>query len=60
MEQQEAQSRHLLEQLRNRDEYIASKLEQRDRDLMAAIRATQETQKMIAATQQKRWWQFWK
>ena len=60
LEQQEAQSRHLLEQLRKRDEYIASKLEQRDRDLMAAIRATQETQKMIAATQQKKWWQFWK
>jgi len=24
------------------------------------IRDTQETKKMIAATQQKKWWQFWK
>lgn len=60
LEQQEAQSKHLLEQLQKRDEYIVSRLEQRDHDLMTAIRATQETQKLIAATQQKKWWQFWR
>jgi len=59
LEQQEAQSRHLLEQLRKRDEYIASKLERIYRDGLTAIRETQETQKMIAATQQKKWWNFW-
>jgi hypothetical protein len=46
--------------LQKRYEYIASKLELRNRDLMTAIRETQETQKIIAATQQKKWWEFWK
>ncbi|MCU5640906.1 DUF3967 domain-containing protein [Bacillus cereus] len=27
---------------------------------MAMIRENQETKKLIAATQQKKWWQFWK
>ncbi|WP_459580414.1 DUF3967 domain-containing protein [Bacillus thuringiensis] len=37
------------------------KLEQRDRDLMTAIRTTQETKKLITATYKKqRWWKCWK
>jgi len=31
-----------------------------DEQLMLLIRDIQETKKMIAATQQKKWWQFWK
>ncbi|MEX0417784.1 DUF3967 domain-containing protein [Bacillus sp. C30] len=60
LKQQKAQNRYLLEQLQKRDEYIISRLEQRDHDLMTAIRTTQETKKIIAATNQKqKWWKFW-
>ncbi|WP_268895692.1 DUF3967 domain-containing protein [Gottfriedia acidiceleris] len=34
-------------------------MDKRDQDLMHLIRDTQETKKMIAATQQKKWWNFW-
>lgn len=33
-------------------------MNERDQTLMAMIRETQETKKLIAATQQKKWWQF--
>ncbi|WP_423492455.1 DUF3967 domain-containing protein [Lysinibacillus agricola] len=41
-------------------EYINTKLEERDRKLLESIRDIQETKKQIAATQQKKWWIFWK
>lgn len=41
-------------------EYINTKLEERDRKLLESIREIQETKKQIAATQQKKWWIFWK
>lgn len=41
-------------------EYINTKLEERDRKLVESIREIQETKKQIAATQQKKWWLFWK
>lgn len=41
-------------------EYINIKLEQRDRKLLESIREIQETKEQIAATQQKKWWIFWK
>lgn len=32
---------------------------ERNQNLMIAIRETQEVKKQLAATQQKRWWNFW-
>ena len=39
-------------------EYINSKLEERDQQLMESIREIQEAKNQLAATQQKKWWQF--
>jgi DNA-binding transcriptional MerR regulator len=33
---------------------------ERDKNLLIALRETQEVKKQIAATQQKKWWMFWK
>lgn len=33
---------------------------ERDKNLLIALRETQEVKKQIAATQQKKWWIFWK
>ncbi|MGM0919587.1 MAG: DUF3967 domain-containing protein, partial [Bacillota bacterium] len=32
----------------------------RDENLMLALKESIETKKMIAAAQQRKWWQFWK
>ena len=60
----------LVEHMQNQQEYIDTKLEERDRKLMAAIRENQESRKQVAATDQekermtsaenKKWYQFWK
>ncbi|MEB9975574.1 DUF3967 domain-containing protein [Bacillus cereus] len=39
---------------------VIQRMDERDQNLMAMIRENQETKKLIAATQQKKWWQFWK
>lgn len=56
----------LADQLQKQQEYISTKLEERDRTLMAAIREKQESQKQIAVAElkkektDKQWYQFWK
>jgi hypothetical protein len=53
----------LGEQQRQQQDFqkaLVQRMDERDQNLMAMIRETQETKKMIAATQQKKWWQFWK
>lgn len=40
-------------------EYINSKLEEQDQQLMKSIKEIQEAKNQLAATQQKKWWQFW-
>ena len=32
----------------------------RDENLLFLIREVQDTKKMIAASQEKKWWEFWK
>ena len=39
-------------------EYINTKLDERDQKLIESIKEIQETKKQLAATQQKKWWQF--
>ncbi|EEM13391.1 MULTISPECIES: DUF3967 domain-containing protein [Bacillus] len=48
----------LTEQQKQQQDF--QKINERDQNLMAMIRENQETKKLIAATQQKKWWQFWK
>lgn len=53
----------LTEQHRQQQDFqkaLVQRMDERDQNLMAMIRETQETKKLIAATQQKKWWQFWK
>lgn len=55
------------EQLKQQHEYIKTSLEQRDRALMASLKESMESQKMIAASVQeelekvkeKKWWKWW-
>ncbi|PFD89634.1 DNA-binding protein [Bacillus cereus] len=48
----------LTEQQKQQQDF--QKIDERDQNLMAMIRENQEIKKLIAATQQKKWWQFWK
>ncbi|WP_281217541.1 DUF3967 domain-containing protein [Lysinibacillus capsici] len=41
-------------------EKIEQRQIERDNNLIQALRETQEARREIAATQQKRWWDFWK
>ena len=41
-------------------EYINSKLEERDQQIMESIREIQEVKNQLAATKQEKWWKFWK
>lgn len=59
----------LVDQMKKQQEYIDTKLEDRDRKLIAAIRENQEDRKQIAVANdendrmipnQKQWYQFWK
>jgi hypothetical protein len=59
-EQQMTFNRELLQQLQKQQQYIQESLERRDKTLMETVREIQETKLLTAATQQKRWWQFWK
>ena len=40
--------------------YLDERLNKHDELLLQTIRAIQESKKELAATQQKKWWQFWK
>ncbi|MGR9632932.1 DUF3967 domain-containing protein [Bacillus cereus] len=35
-------------------------MDERDQKLITMILEIQKTKKLITATQQKKWWQFWK
>ncbi|PHD66462.1 DUF3967 domain-containing protein [Bacillus toyonensis] len=53
----------LTEQQKQQQDFqksVIQRMDERDQNLMTMIRETQEAKKLIAATQQKKWWQFWK
>lgn len=53
----------LTEQQKQQQDFqkaVIQRIDERDQSLMTMIRETQETKKLIADTQQKKWWQFWK
>lgn len=54
-------SQHEFNQkLLERFESLEKRQIERDQNLLIALRETQEAKKQIAATQQKKWWMFWK
>lgn len=59
-EQQIHFNQKLLQEIRSQRAYIEHRLEERDRLLIQSIRETLEVRKEIMATQQKKWWQFYK
>lgn len=56
IKQQEEFNRNILERL----ERFEQRQSERDQNLLTALRESQETKKMLAASQQKKWWEFWK
>ena len=58
-EQQMNFNKELIQEIRNQQEYIEQRLEQRDRLLIQSLRETLEVRKEIV-TAKKKWWQFWK
>ena len=58
-EQQLNFNKELIQEIRSQREYIENRLEERDRLLIESMRTTLEVRKEIAATQKKKWWQFW-
>jgi len=69
MHEQNKVIQSLVEHMQKQQEYIDTRLEERDKMLMAAIRENQESKKQMAAdqekeimtsTEDKKWYQFWK
>lgn len=59
MDEQKKFNQTLLETLQKQQEYINTKLEERDRRLIESIREIQETKKQVAAVnekEKKNWW----
>ncbi|TWO86755.1 DUF3967 domain-containing protein, partial [Bacillus velezensis] len=56
MKRQEEFNRSMMERM----EAFEKRQSERHDLLTKALRESLETQKMIAATKQKKWWQFWK
>jgi DNA-binding transcriptional MerR regulator len=50
--------KHIAVMENRQQEYINTKLDERDQKLIESIREIQETKKQLTATQQKKWWQF--
>jgi tellurite resistance protein len=56
VKQQEEFNKMMLERI----ELFEKRQKERDEMLMKSLRESQETQKMLAAAREKKWWQFWK
>ena len=49
----------IKQELLGTEQRILERLEERDQLLMQHFREVQETKRLVAATQQKKWWNFW-
>lgn len=50
----------IKQELLGTEQRILERLEERDQLLMQHFREVQETKRLVAATQQKKWWEFWR
>ena len=50
----------IKQDLLSTEQRILERLEKRDQLLIQHVREIQETKRMIAAAQEKKWWEFWK
>lgn len=60
MNEQKQIIQSLIQTIHEQQHYIEAKLEERDKHLIEALKENEEMKKQIAASQQKKWWQFWK
>ncbi|MGY8623538.1 DUF3967 domain-containing protein [Bacillus safensis] len=60
MNEQKQIIQSLIQTIHEHQHYIEAKLEERDKNLIEALKENEEMKKQIAAVQQKKWWQFWK
>ncbi|WP_144559949.1 DUF3967 domain-containing protein [Bacillus thuringiensis] len=63
MKQLQQENKKLCEEFNGLKSYVDEKLEKRDEQLTSTIREIQEQKRImqeIAATQKKKWWQFWR
>lgn len=63
LKQQHLFNQSLLDQLKDLDRYIDTKLKERDERLMETLNVVLETKKLLVATQEKpkkKWFHFWK
>ncbi|ECS5759396.1 DUF3967 domain-containing protein [Salmonella enterica subsp. enterica serovar Montevideo] len=60
---QQEEENPFLQFMKSQEEFnkkLLERMDQRDENLMAAIRELQDTKKQIAAASRKKWWEFWK
>ncbi|WP_110114969.1 DUF3967 domain-containing protein [Bacillus sp. CGMCC 1.16541] len=60
---QQEEENPFLQFMKSQEEFnkkLLERMDQRDKNLMAAIRELQNTKKQIAAAARKKWWEFWK
>ncbi|MDA6963119.1 DUF3967 domain-containing protein, partial [Escherichia coli] len=60
---QQEEENPFLQFMKSQEEFnkkLLERMDQRDKNLMAAIRELQDTKKQIAAASRKKWWEFWK
>jgi DNA-binding transcriptional MerR regulator len=50
----------IKQELLGTEQRILERLEKRDQLLIQHVREIQETKRMVAAVQEKKWWEFWK
>ncbi|WP_197202735.1 DUF3967 domain-containing protein [Bacillus safensis] len=60
MNEQKQIIQSLIQTIHEHQHYIEAKLEERDKNLIEALKENEEMKKQIAAVHQKKWWQFWK
>ncbi|MCW4359948.1 DUF3967 domain-containing protein, partial [Bacillus altitudinis] len=60
MNEQKQIIQSLIKTIHEQQHYIEAKLEERDKNLIEALKENKEMKKQIAASQQKKWWKFWK
>lgn len=60
-ESQNTFNQELLKQLQKQQQYIDTRLEERDQKLMLSLKETLEAKNQLAITtsEKKKWWQFW-
>src|SRR5690625_440596 len=58
--EQEEFNNKLLKKIQEQQDYIQNYIDRRDEEYLNVLNQLQESKKQLAATKEKKWWQFWK